>query len=75
MKTTLERSAKQMATYYGADIVGEILTRNQAAAYLKLCQNKVDILPIPKVHIGRSVRYRKSDIDAWLAKEVSKEAV
>jgi predicted DNA-binding transcriptional regulator AlpA len=73
MEVIVEKVIKQRATYYEIDDIGTVLTRKQASAYIKLCQNKVDTLPIPKIRIGRSVRFRKCDIDSWLAQEVSKD--
>jgi excisionase family DNA binding protein len=75
MATLLTRAAKKAAHYYNTDNIGEFLTRQQAAGYLKLCRNKVDGLPIPKIRIGRSVRFRKADIDAFMASATQGGAV
>jgi predicted DNA-binding transcriptional regulator AlpA len=73
MEGVVEKAIKQRAAYYKIDDIGAVLTRKQTAAYLRLCQNKVDALPIPKLRIGRSVRFRKCDIDSWLAQEATKD--
>ncbi len=53
-------------------LVSDLLTRDQAAAYLGIavqtlavwtCTRRHDL---PFIKVGRSVRYRKSDLDAWL---------
>jgi predicted DNA-binding transcriptional regulator AlpA len=69
----MKKIVKQRATYYEIDDIGTVLTRKQASAYLRLCPNKIDVLPIPKIRIGRSVRFRRADIDLWLAQEAAKE--
>ncbi len=51
----------------------ELLTREEAATYLGLrpqtlatwtCEGRYNL---PFIKVGRSVRYRRSDLDAWLA--------
>lgn len=44
------------------------LTRKEVSEYLKICITSVDNSGIPFVKIGRSVRYRKSDLDEYLEK-------
>ncbi|GBR76093.1 helix-turn-helix MerR-family like proteins [Candidatus Termititenax persephonae] len=66
------RKEKTPAVYYAPDNVSEVLTRRQAAGYLKICLNNIDLLPIPRVRIGRSVRFRKADIDTWLEQTAAK---
>ena len=53
---------------------GKLLTRRQAASYLGLavqtlaswrCTGRYGL---PVVKVGRSVRYRLADLDAWIAK-------
>ncbi|MDR2384594.1 MAG: helix-turn-helix domain-containing protein [Tannerella sp.] len=75
MEVVVETAIKRRADYYEIDDIGTVLTRKQAAAYLRLCQNKVDSLPIPKIRIGKSVRFRRVDIDSWLAQEAAKVVV
>ena len=49
-----------------------LLTREQAAEYLGLCVQTLAVWAItsryglPMVKVGRSVRYRQSDLDKWL---------
>jgi predicted DNA-binding transcriptional regulator AlpA len=64
----VDRKPKTQAEYYATDNIAGVLTRNQASAYLKICKNNLDALAIPKIHVGRSIRYRKADIDTWLKK-------
>jgi excisionase family DNA binding protein len=50
----------------------EMLTRDQAAEYIGSRPQTLAVWAItgrynlPMVKVGRSVRYRRSDIDAWL---------
>lgn len=50
-----------------------LLTPIKAAEYLKLAQNTLSVWrstkrqEIPYIKLGRSVRYRLSDLDEWLA--------
>ena len=52
----------------------EILTAPEVAAMLKISTRQVYELaketenPIPSIRIRTSVRFRKSDVDSWLAK-------
>jgi excisionase family DNA binding protein len=62
---------RRSACYDTGNTSGDILTRQQVAEYLKVCRNKVDALPIPKLRLGRSVRYRKTDVDAWLEVQIA----
>ena len=50
------------------NIDGTVLTRGQAAAFLQVCINSLDKLPIPKIQAGRRVLYRRQAIEQWLAK-------
>lgn len=50
-----------------------LLTRKELCDYLNICLSCVDRLDIPKLKLGRSIRYRKSDVDEWLSKQVSNE--
>lgn len=44
------------------------ITRQEAAAYLSMTVAALDqYKDIPKHHIGRVVRFRKSEIDRWVA--------
>ena len=46
--------------------VTEILSRREAAEYLKISRGTLDKLNIPCIRIRRRVVYRIADIDAWL---------
>jgi len=46
----------------------EVMTRQEAAAYLRLSLRTMDRLPIPRVKLGhRTVRFLRADLDAYLA--------
>lgn len=55
---------------------GRLWTREEAAAYLNLKVKTIDAWrvsgknSIPFVKMGSAVRYRKSDLDAWIAANV-----
>jgi predicted DNA-binding transcriptional regulator AlpA len=51
-------------------IASEILSRKEAAAYLRICKTTLDTLDIPRVKIRHLVLYRKSDIDQWLTQKI-----
>ncbi len=64
--------------------MNDLLTRKQAAEFLKLKPQTLAVWAIdgryslPVIKVGRSCRYRVSDLEAWLAKrtvgaEISKE--
>ena len=46
--------------------VTEILSRREAAEYLKISRGTLDKLDVPHIQIRRRVVYRKVDIDQWL---------
>lgn len=52
-----------------------LMTAEEAAAYLKLNEGTVRHMAasgtIPKVKIGRSLRFRRSDLNAWIEKKAS----
>jgi hypothetical protein len=48
----------------------ELLTRKEAAKYLRICKSTLDKLPIPRIKIRHLVFYRKCDIDKWLAEKI-----
>ena len=43
-----------------------LLTRSEAAAYLSVSTRHLDRQPIARIRLGRLVRYRKVDLDAYL---------
>lgn len=49
-----------------SEIFDEILTTAEAAKYLKLSEQVVRKLDIPKMREGQIVRYRKKDLEAWV---------
>ncbi len=54
----------------------DLLTRREAAAYLGVCEQTLAVWKctkrhsIPCIKIGRLVRYRKADLDAFIAKHI-----
>ncbi len=54
----------------------KLMTRKEAAEYLGIrpqtlaCWASTQRETIPYVRVGRSVRYRKSDLDAWIESRV-----
>ena len=60
--------------------MGEILTAAEVAAMLKISTRQVYELakeeqnPIPCVRIRTSVRFRKNDVEGWVAKLVEMKA-
>ena len=61
--------------------MGEILTAAEVAAILKISTRQVYELakerenPIPSVRIRTSVRFRKADVDSWVAGVVGRNNV
>ena len=53
----------------------EILTRIEAAAYLRVCKATFDKLPIPRIKIRHRVLFKRSAIDQWLAQNTEIEEV
>ena len=51
-----------------------VMTRAQVAEYLQMCLTCVDRSDIPRVKIARLVRFRKSDVDAWLEAKAAQGA-
>ena len=50
-----------------------VLTRREAAEYLRIGKSTLDKLPIPKIQIRRRVLYRREAIDKWLAAQQTKQ--
>jgi excisionase family DNA binding protein len=50
----------------------DLLTQTEAAAYLGLSPNTLEVwrctkrYELPYVKVGRLIRYRRSELDAWL---------
>jgi len=43
-----------------------VLSRKEAAEYLKITRTTLDKLTIPRIRIRRRVVYRLADIEVWL---------
>jgi len=60
--------------------MGDILTAPEVAAMLKISKRQVYELakesdnPIPSIRIRTSVRFRKIDVDGWLARLAENKA-
>lgn len=53
--------------------IPEILTRKEAASFIRVCITSFDRMRLPCFRVGRRVFYRKSTLDAWIsAQEKSK---
>ena len=51
-----------------ANVGDPILTREEVAKWLKLAPRQVERLGVPYLRLGkRTIRYRKSEVEAWLA--------
>ncbi|MBA4107077.1 MAG: DNA-binding protein [Pirellula sp.] len=54
--------------------MSSLLTRPEAAAYLRWSIRQIDAKAaageIPKVKLGRSVRFRKEDLDAYIERHL-----
>ena len=44
----------------------ELLSRSDAAAYLRICRTTLDRLNIPRIQVRRRVLFRKAVLDKWL---------
>jgi excisionase family DNA binding protein len=57
-----------------------ILTTDEVAVLLKISKRTVcklmgeQVNPLPALKIGRSVRFRRADVDAWLATLTERKA-
>jgi excisionase family DNA binding protein len=68
--------------FYGAGVNNmiEILTAREVATILRISKRQVYELakesenPIPSIRIRTSVRFRKSDVDGWVAGLVERKA-
>lgn len=50
-------------------MTSSMLTREDAAEYLKVSTRTIDRMSIPKIKLGRATRYLKSDIEAFIASQ------
>jgi len=54
----------------------ELLSRSDAAAYLKICRTTLDRLNIPRTYLRRRVFFRKAILEKWLEENTrTKEAI
>jgi len=49
-----------------------VMTRREAAEYLRIGKSTLDKLPIPKIQIRRRVLYKRETLDKWLAAQQTK---
>ena len=52
-----------------APVVGEILTPDELARYLKLPPDAIDATELPGFVVAGRLRFRKSRIDQWIAEQ------
>ncbi|UCC84808.1 MAG: helix-turn-helix domain-containing protein [Gemmatimonadota bacterium] len=59
-------------THDEIDHAGSLLTRDEVAAWLKLSPKRVYDLPVPRVKLGRrTIRWRKADIEEFIARRTT----
>jgi excisionase family DNA binding protein len=51
----------------------DVLTRKQAAKILQCCLTTLDRLDLPRIKVRRGVRFRRADLEAWLAKQAQEQ--
>ncbi|MCL2800527.1 MAG: helix-turn-helix domain-containing protein [Treponema sp.] len=47
-------------------VLSELLDREEASVYLRICKTTLDKLVISRIKIRRRVLYKKSELDKWL---------
>ena len=47
-------------------ILPELLNRQEASSYLRICKTTLDKLKIPRIKIRHKVIYRKQELEQWL---------
>jgi len=52
----------------------DVMSRAEAATYLRICKTTLDRLDIPRSKIRRRVLYRKATLDMWLVSQEQTEA-
>lgn len=63
----MKSHSKQAIAASCGDMNGKaFLTRYEAATYLSVCPSVLDRLDIPRIKVGRGVRYRRNILDNWL---------
>jgi hypothetical protein len=50
----------------------DVLTRHEASTYLKVCPTTLDRLDIPRIKVRRRVLIKKSSLDKWIGKDISR---
>ena len=55
-----------MKTGAGVETNADILSRRQAAAFLGICRNTLDLLDIPRTKIRRRVMYKREVLNKWI---------
>ena len=50
----------------------ELLSRAEAASYLRICRTTLDRLNIPRTKIRKRVLYRRATLDSWVAEQERK---
>ena len=56
----------------GEEPRADILTRKEAAAFIGICQNTLDLLDIPKTRVRRRVFYKPDETNRWLEEQTDK---
>jgi excisionase family DNA binding protein len=54
-------------------MVAGVLSRNEAALYLRVCKTTLDRLDIPRVKVRRRVLFKKAVLDAWLDEHTTRK--
>jgi hypothetical protein len=54
------------------EMKADILTRKQAAEYIGVCENTLDLLDIPRTKVRRRVFYKPDEINKWLDEHTEK---
>jgi excisionase family DNA binding protein len=47
-------------------VFSELLSRKEAAVYLRICKTTLDNLTLPRIKVRRRVLFRRSDLNQWL---------
>ena len=51
----------------------EVLTRTEAAEYLRIGKSTLDRLNIPRIQVRRRILFKKEAIDKWLTQNTIKD--
>ena len=63
--TATERATNQI-------LAEALLTRDEAAAMLRVTTHTLNLLPIPRVKVGGATRYRRFDIGEYIKSSLEK---